>query len=112
MGYDAVNHLPLTTSKKKLVDFIKLLGFQGNGNNYYFFKDEDYKYLYGVSLRIESKTDGLLIYSRNPIYCSDYDLKYQNYVIKQIKRYFGGYFYSDYGKNRYFPEEAEKTTPQ
>ena len=110
MGYDGVNHLPASTSKRKLIEFIKLLGFQGAGNHYHFFKDDDYKYLYGVLLRIENKADEILVYTRNPIYCSEYDLKYQNFVMKQLKQYFGGYFYSDYGKNRYFPEEVQKTT--
>lgn len=111
MGYDGINYLPKNTSKTKLIEFIKMLGFRGQGNDYYFFKDEDYKYLFGVILKIEKAEDSLLVHTRNPIYCSDYDLKYQNYVMKQLKQYFGGYFYSDYGKNRYFPENIEKTTP-
>ena len=111
MGYDGTNYLPENTSKSKLIEFIKILGFRGKGNSYYFFKDEDYKYLYGVILRIKNTPDGLLVHTRNPIYCSDYDLKYQNYVMKQLKQYFGGYFYSDYGKNRYFPVDVDKTTP-
>ena len=52
-----------------------MLGFRGQGNDYYFFKDEDYKYLFGVILKIEKAEDSLLVHTRNPIYCSDYDLK-------------------------------------
>jgi len=88
MGYDAVNHLPQATSKKKLIDFVKLLGFEGKGKYYHFFRDDEYKYLYGVSLTIEKSDNELLVYTRNPIYCSNHDLIYQNYVIKQLKQYY------------------------
>ena len=110
MGYDAVNHLPASLSKRKLIEHIKLLGFQGKGSHYFFFEDDEYKYLYGVLLSIVTRNNEVLVYTRTPIHCSEHDLKYQNYVIKQIKQYFGGYFLSDCGKNRYFPENAEKTT--
>lgn len=87
-----------------------MLGFRGQGNDYYFFKDEDYKYLFGVILKIEKAEDSLLVHTRNPIYCSDYDLKYQNYVMRQLKQYFGGYFYSDYGKIGIFLKTLKNNT--
>ena len=59
-------------------------------------------YLYGVLLNISENEDELFIHTRTPAYCSNYDLQYQNNVIKQIRDYFGGYFITDFGKNRYF----------
>ena len=84
MGHDATNFLPSSTSKKKLIGFIKILGFKGQGNIYHFYKDEDYKYLYGVLLNISENESELLIHTRTPVYCSNYDLQYQNNAIKLI----------------------------
>ena len=111
MGYDATNYLPLSISKKKLISFIKLLGYEGKGNYYYYYKDDDYKYLYGVLLTLSYDEKSILIFTRTPIYCSYYDLEFQNYTIKQIRDFFGGYFVSDYGKNRYFPNGKDNYPP-
>lgn len=108
MGYDSTNYLPTSISKRHITDFVKLLGYVGRGQNYYFFKQEDYKYLYGVGLNIRQENDNWLIHTRTPIYCSDYDLAFQNYTIKQIRQRFGGYFVSDNGTNIYFTEEDHK----
>ena len=111
MGYDATNYLSLDISKKELVDFIKSLGYFGKGKYYYFFEDNEYKYLYGVNLHISKTDDNVLIYTRTPIYCSFYDLEFQNTTIRKIKKQFGGYFISDYGRNRYFINGTDNTTP-
>lgn len=111
MGYDATNYLSPDISKKELIEFLKLLGYRGKGTEYYFFEDDDYKYLYGVSLQISRTDDSILIHTRTPIYCSFYDLEYQNMTIRKIKKQFGGYFISDNGQNRYFINENDDTTP-
>ena len=108
MGYDSTNFVPISTSKKHIIDFIKLLGYVGRGQNYYYFKQEDYKYLYGVGLNIHQDNDKWLIHTRTPIYCSDYDLAFQNYTIRQIRQRFGGSFMTDEGTNIYFSEDEKK----
>lgn len=110
MGYDATNHIDKSVSKEKLVGFIGLLGFEKQGEWFHFYKRDEYKYLYGVGLYLSSTETEWLVHTRTPIYCSDDDLKYQNYVIKKIKQYFGGYFVSDNGKNRYFSVDNVETT--
>ena len=110
MGYDATNHIDKSVSKEKLVGFIKLLGFEKQGEWFHFYKRDEYKYLYGVGLYLSSTETEWLVHTRTPIYCSDDDLKYQNYVIKKIRQYFGGYFVSDNGKNRYFSVDNVETT--
>lgn len=110
MGYDATNHVDKSFSKEKLVEFIKLLGFEGRGEWFHFFERDEYKYLYGVGLHLSSTETEWLVHTRTPIYCSDDDLKYQNYVIKKIRQFFGGYFVSDNGKNRYFSVDNVETT--
>ena len=111
MGYDATNYLPSDVSKGKLVEFLKLLGYIGSGNHFHFFIDDDYKYLYGVHATIAKEKDGFRIYTRTPIYCSPDDLRFQNYTMKQLRNRFGGFFHSDYGRNRYFAEDTLQTVP-
>ncbi len=111
MGYDATNYVPLSTPKAQIFELIHMLDFQGSGDTYHFFKEDDYKYLYGVLLNISKDDDYYLIHTRTPIYCSAHDLEYQNHVIRQIKRYCGGYFISDNGTNRYFTGKNTNTVP-
>lgn len=110
MGYDATNHIDRSVSKERLVEFIKLLGFERRGEWFHFFKRDEYKYLYGVGLHLSSNETEWLVHTRTPIYCSNDDLKYQNYVIKKIRQFFGGYFVSDKGTNRYFSVDDIETT--
>ena len=110
MGYDAVNHIDIAVSKERLVEFIKFLEFEKHGEWFYFFRSDEYKYLYGVGLHISSTETEWLVHTRTPIYCSNDDLKYQNYVIKKLRQYFGGYFVTDKGKNRYFSVDDVETT--
>ena len=45
MGYDATNFVPNNISKEKLFNLIDLLGFKGNGKLFFFYKEDNYKYL-------------------------------------------------------------------
>ena len=102
MGYDATNYVPKFVSKNKLYKFIELLGFVHYGNTFHFYKNDEYKYLYGVWLDVDKDDNGWVCHTRTPIYCSEHDLKYQNFVIREIKQYLGGYFITDYWENRIF----------
>lgn len=110
MGYDATNYVPATISRDKLFNLIEMLEFNGSGKQFFFYKEDDYKYLYGVGLMIEKTKDEWLCHTRTPIYCSIDDLKYQNHVMKCLKQYLGGFFISDNGKNRYFDTETITTS--
>ena len=114
MGHDTSNVLPKEIKEKEVIEFLKLLGYYGRGNIFAFYKDEDYKYFEGVTLFIGREDDkdrnsNLIIETHTSIWCSDYDLDFQNYTVKQLKKRFGGYFYTDNGKGRYLEVSEPKS---
>ena len=80
MGNDATNYLPKEVRRQKVESFLILLGYAKHGSWYTFFKNDDYKYLYGVGANISNGENGISVWTRTPIYCSDDDLRYQNYT--------------------------------
>lgn len=111
MGYDSVNHLPFDVKKEDVYEFLKILGYNHKSEFFRFYKDDNYKYFVGVWAHVykdtkDNEEPGLRVSTRTQIYASDYDIAFMNYTIKQLKKRFGGYFQSDYGKNRYIPMNA------
>lgn len=110
MGHDANNVLPLGTKEKDIAEFLLILGFNRVSNRFfYFYKDDDYKYKSGTSAEIHDKKEiydktdnGLIVWTRTQNACSKFDIDFQNFIIKQLRTRFGGYFESDMGRNRYF----------
>ncbi|MBL0622232.1 hypothetical protein Q7I36_04295 [Aeromonas veronii] len=113
MGYDCTNHFPVGTKAKDVESFLLLLGYEKgqkgpfsgmNGTPYFFYDDKDYKYITGIysELIIEQETGELTLWTRTTIWRSKFDSDFHNYTIKELRKRFGGYFVSDYGKNRYF----------
>jgi len=109
MGADATNFIDKKILKSHIVDFIVLLGYEQRESNYFhFFKRDDYRYQFGVGLKIEKEKDFWNIYTRTPYACSYYDREFQNKTIRQIKQRFGGRFWSDAGNNRYLTNNEPK----
>jgi hypothetical protein len=111
MGCDATNYLPKNCSKKDVEEFLCLLGYEklkskssldNDVTSFYFFKEDDYKYVAGVLCEIYLAKDGTpRVKTHTSIWRSRYDSDFRNWTIKQLKKRFGGYFISDEGKNRY-----------
>ncbi|MEW6353421.1 MAG: hypothetical protein AB1469_03855 [Pseudomonadota bacterium] len=114
MGYDCHNYFPKGTRATDVEDFLFLLGYKRGekgpfsgmiGTPYYFYKDDDYKYITGIYselYRDKEAKDQLVFWTRTTIWRSKFDSDFHNYTIRQLRNRFGGYFVSDYGKNRYF----------
>lgn len=112
MGCDCTNYFPKGTRAKDVESFLYLLGYQKGekgpfsgmiGTPYSFYRDEDYKYITGIYSELyEDKKKRLAFWTRTTIWRSKFDSDFHNYTIKQLKSRFGGYFESDYGRNRYF----------
>lgn len=108
MGHDAVNTIP-KTQQGKVEEFLIAIGAtKAEPGYFYFFKDEDYRYYQGVGITIHNDNkDATKIQTRTTIWCSEWDLKMQNKIIRLVKERFGGSFASDRGKNRYFRLNGE-----
>ncbi len=113
MGYDSHNYFPHGTRSKDIEEFVLLLGYQKGekgpfsgmlGTPFYFYRDEDYKYITGIysELYEDKKKKSLVFWARTTVWRSKYGSDFHNYTIKQLRSRFGGYFVTDFGKNRYF----------
>jgi len=111
MSYESQNILKEGTNKKDVITFLELLNFKklglwnadelGKILSYQWFEREDYKSWSGVELSFFEQENKIHIETRTNIGRSYYDLVQQNTTIRLLKKYFGGVFYTDYGKGRY-----------
>lgn len=106
MGYDAYLYVNKNNSKKSIEGLLKLMGYDRHGSIFFFGRDIEYKYVTGVSVWLFEENECQYVYRvRSNSWASGYDLKMMNDTIRNFKRYLGARFSSDYGNNRYFPEE-------
>jgi len=111
MGCDSTNFLSSDTKRNDVEEFLTILGYEKEPHNYpiqkkaanfYFYSEENYKYVSGVRADIFfNDNKELCIDIHTSIWRSGYDSDFHNWTIQQLKKRFGGYFISDYGKNRY-----------
>lgn len=116
MGCDAINYLPKNCKKREVEEFLYLLGYEklpprssltGNAISYYFYKEENYKYVAGVLSEVYlTKKGSPRVETHTSIWRSRHDSDFHNWTIKQLKKRFGGYFVSDEGKNRYLKYDS------
>lgn len=78
---------------------------------YRYFQDRDYLSLSGVTANIRVGTNGIELDTRTNIWCSEDDMRIQNLTIRRVRDYMGGYFITDFGKNRFFKFEGTRHDP-
>lgn len=111
MSYTSENILPEGTKEKDVIDFIKLLGYEfveswdgqeiGRIKSFNWFNRENYKSWSGIHLSVYKVESQIHVDTKTSIGRSFYDLEHHNNTIRQIRKYFKGDFYTDYGKSRY-----------
>ncbi len=116
MSYESQNILQEGTNRKDVMNFIELLKFDKLGSwqadelgkifSYQWFERDDYKSWSGVELSLFEKDNIIHIETRTNAGRSYYDLVQQNDTIRLLKKYFGGVFYTDYGKGRYLQPQS------
>jgi hypothetical protein len=103
MSHISVNHLPRGTRLTHVVDLLKSLGYQRETSNTFRFPDDDFSYNTGVSVRIERSASrtGIEVYTTNRRDPQKADTDLHNETIRQLRRRFGGSFWTTAGANRY-----------
>jgi hypothetical protein len=113
MGLDSVYYPRPKTSLEDLENFLAMLRYEKLSQSKFdiehrykrfsYLSNIPYESLQGVLFTICTKKKKLELYGRNNIWCNNADKQYHNYTLRELKKYFGGHFKSDYGRNRYFP---------
>lgn len=114
MGCDCTTYFPKGTKASDVEEFLVLLGFEKVAkpfvgrtglSAYHYFKDDNYRYITGLYAELSRDEDNpgqLRLWTRTSIWRSKFDSDFHNYTLKQLRKRFGGFFESDYGRNRYF----------
>ena len=101
MGCDCTNTLLKTAKEKDVQDFLGILGYEKYSHNCYFYYDKKSRVqITGITAFISDNLP-IQVHTRTTVWRSIKDHEIHNWTIKQLRNRFGGYFYSDKGKNRY-----------
>lgn len=121
MSYASENCLPQGTRVDDVREFVRLLGYQREGSLreekvgrfefYRFFEEKDYRSWGGVSLCIQIDGPKISVNTTTAAGRSFYDLEMQNVTISGLKKWFGGTFETDEGKNRYLRTRSKPPPP-
>jgi hypothetical protein len=103
MGYDCTCYLEESTKSSDVDEFLQFLGYSKLKKGlFYYFENKDYLSISGVLATINiSETNQVSVYLRSQIFASNFDIAHFNKTALQLRKRFGGYFVSDFGKNRY-----------
>jgi len=119
MGYDSTNYLPTSIKRQAVEHFLELLRYKripvkrADGvSRFYFFDSADYRHYDGVQAVLRTTHDGQLeIHTHTSAFHSKEDCAFQNHTMREIRDRFGGYFISDYGRNRLIPFKGIDRSP-
>ena len=116
MGYDGTNFIPKGTPRKDVEQFMVYLGYEKlekdkltgrRSTPFSYYRDKDYRHITGVYSEVYADGHGGIgVWTRTTIWRSETDKDIQNHTIKELRKRFGGHFATDYGKNRYFRDNA------
>lgn len=104
MGYDSSNIISKKYRHTEIEDYLLQIGFKKIEKNFFYYFDyENYTSFSGIDLTIVEDKKFYSLHLHSFASASVGDLLKMNQTTKSLLRYFGGYFQSDLGRNRYFP---------
>ena len=110
MSYETENVLSRGSKLKLVREIVTLLGYDRVNDRLkppnrtdcmMWFDDSNYRSWAGVELDIYKEKERIKVTTRSRSARSYWDLIHQNKTIKLLKDFFGGYFVTDEGRNRY-----------
>lgn len=105
MGYDEYVNIKKKYTKLAIEKILIMMDYKKRGEVFYCGNDDEYKLFTGVYVWLCEENEQERIYRvRAPIFAMGYDLQKMNETLRSLKLYCDASFESDYGKNRYFPE--------
>lgn len=105
MGYDAYVNIKKKYTKSAIEKILIMMDYKKRGEVFYCGNDDEYKLFTGVYVWLCEENEQERIYRvRAPIFAMGYDLQKMNETLRSLKLYCDASFESDYGRNRYFPE--------
>lgn len=115
MSCEAENIFSNEISRSNIEEILLLLGYEKTksiffkskgGVSYSFYDENDYKYVTGVFAHIYiDDNQNYRAYTRTTNSRSRFDTDIHNKTLRMLRKFLGGYFVSDLGKNRYFKNE-------
>lgn len=105
MGYDAYVNIKKKYTKSAIEKILIMMDYKKREEVFYCGNDDEYKFFTGVYVWLCEENEQERIYRvRAPIFAMGYDLQKMNETLRSLKLYCDASFESDYGRNRYFPE--------
>jgi hypothetical protein len=103
MGYDCTCYLPTGIRYPEVEEALQFLGYDRIRKGYFdYFENKDYLSISGVLATVRISEDGqICVFLHSQIFASNFDLAFFNKTARQLRKWFGGYFESDFGRNRY-----------
>ena len=121
MSFESHSELPKGTPLTRVKEIIDLLGYTKIANslkipdmkgNYFWTDEVDYKSWSGIGLQLYQDNKRIVtIDTRTSVARSEWDLIHQNKTIKLIRDTFGGEFWTDAGKSRYWRPDGNPPSP-
>jgi hypothetical protein len=116
MSYMSTSIVSSHATAKQVCEIVELLGYKPSTEKlkepnlvgaYFWYEETDYRSWSGVELQIyKSPKDPVQIDARSTVSRSYWDLVHQNRTLKLLRDLFGGHFWTDAGRNRYWrPDE-------
>lgn len=119
MSYESESILGSKATLNQVRDIVRLLGYKryksdlkipNLTDSYFWAEQNEYKSFVGIELYILKENGVITITTRTRMGRSYWELIQQNRTIKYLRDFFGGYFTTDAGRNRYWHPENEPPT--
>ena len=107
MGYDSSIILPEKTSLKEVKQFLEILKYQEIVKNFYFYNNNNSEeHFTGIESEICQTRPNIELHLRTTVWTTIADTEYTNLTLKEVSKRFGGYFRTEFGKNKSYKFEG------